>query len=127
MGLPETSPAPKKDSMGMDYMPVYADESTQGDPPGTVRISPVRCPARSRRKTQHSARILQMRYSEGGRAAMIHSSHRDRKARAIAEVLAMPPAFLIRPEKNTSDIRHSNRVRIPKNPVCLAGGPGFEP
>jgi hypothetical protein len=35
-----------------------------------------------------------MRYSEGGRAAMIHSSHRDRKAKAIAEVLAMIDADL---------------------------------
>lgn len=26
MGLPDTSPDPKKDSMGMDYIPVYADE-----------------------------------------------------------------------------------------------------
>ena len=26
MGLPDTSPVPKKDSMGMDYIPVYADE-----------------------------------------------------------------------------------------------------
>jgi len=26
MGLPDTSPEPKKDSMGMDYLPVYADE-----------------------------------------------------------------------------------------------------
>ncbi len=26
MGLPDTSPVPKKDSMGMDYLPVYADE-----------------------------------------------------------------------------------------------------
>jgi Cu(I)/Ag(I) efflux system membrane fusion protein len=28
--------------MGMDYVPVYADEATQGDPPGSVRISPGR-------------------------------------------------------------------------------------
>jgi Cu(I)/Ag(I) efflux system membrane fusion protein len=42
MGLPDTSPKPKKDSMGMDYLPVYADDATQGDPPGTVRISPGR-------------------------------------------------------------------------------------
>lgn len=42
MGLPDTSPKPKKDAMGMDYLPVYADESTEGDPPGTVRISPGR-------------------------------------------------------------------------------------
>lgn len=26
MGLPDTSPIPKKDGMGMDYVPVYADE-----------------------------------------------------------------------------------------------------
>jgi Cu(I)/Ag(I) efflux system membrane fusion protein len=42
MGLPDTSPKPKKDSMGMNYLPVYADEGTQGDPPGTVRIAPGR-------------------------------------------------------------------------------------
>jgi membrane fusion protein, copper/silver efflux system len=42
MGLPDTSPKPKKDVMGMDYLPVYADEGAQGDPPGTVQISPGR-------------------------------------------------------------------------------------
>jgi membrane fusion protein, copper/silver efflux system len=42
MGLPDTSPKPKKDAMGMDYLPVYADEGPQGDPPGTVRINPGR-------------------------------------------------------------------------------------
>ena len=36
MGAPDTSPVPKKDSMGMDYIPVYADEQ---DDPGTVKIS----------------------------------------------------------------------------------------
>lgn len=40
MGLPDTSSEPKKDSMGMDYIPVYADE--QGDDVGTVRVSPAR-------------------------------------------------------------------------------------
>jgi Cu(I)/Ag(I) efflux system membrane fusion protein len=45
MGLPDTSPKPKKDSMGMDYLPVYADEGAQSDPPGTVRISPGRLQA----------------------------------------------------------------------------------
>lgn len=42
MGLPDTSPVPKKDSMGMNYLPVYADEGSAGDAPGTVRISPGR-------------------------------------------------------------------------------------
>ncbi len=30
MGLPDTSPAPKKDSMGMDYIPVYEGEDAGG-------------------------------------------------------------------------------------------------
>jgi membrane fusion protein, copper/silver efflux system len=37
MGLPDTSPVPKKDSMGMDYIPVY-EEAVDG-PPGTLKIS----------------------------------------------------------------------------------------
>ncbi|EIZ87191.1 RND family efflux transporter MFP subunit [Methylobacterium sp. GXF4] len=36
MGLPDTSPVPKKDSMGMNYIPVYAGE----DEGGGVKISP---------------------------------------------------------------------------------------
>lgn len=36
-----TSPVPIKDSMGMDYIPVYADGAVSGDPGGTVRIDPV--------------------------------------------------------------------------------------
>jgi len=35
-----TSPVPAKDSMGMDYVPVYADPAA-GGPSGTVRIDPV--------------------------------------------------------------------------------------
>ena len=35
MGLPDTSPVPKKDAMGMDYVPVYAGEEP---PAGQVRI-----------------------------------------------------------------------------------------
>jgi len=40
MGLPDTSPTPKKDSMGMDYIAVYEgeDEDASG-PAGQVRIS----------------------------------------------------------------------------------------
>lgn len=37
MGLPDTSPVPKKDSMGMDYIPVYDDEDAAD---ATVKISP---------------------------------------------------------------------------------------
>jgi Cu(I)/Ag(I) efflux system membrane fusion protein len=37
MGLPDISPVPKKDSMGMDYIPVYADELDDGN---IVKVSP---------------------------------------------------------------------------------------
>lgn len=36
MGLPDTSPVPKKDPMGMDYIPVYEGEDDDGS---TVRVS----------------------------------------------------------------------------------------
>jgi RND family efflux transporter MFP subunit len=45
MGLPDTSPTPKKDPMGMDYIPVYGGEEQQASPfvapagSGEVRIS----------------------------------------------------------------------------------------
>ena len=38
MGLPDTSPVPKKDSMGMDYVAVYEGEE-EGSAPGEIRIS----------------------------------------------------------------------------------------
>ncbi len=37
MGLPDISKVPKKDTMGMDYIPVYEDELS--GTPGTVRVS----------------------------------------------------------------------------------------
>ena len=37
MGLPDTSPTPKKDSMGMEYIPVYEGEDTDD---GSVKLSP---------------------------------------------------------------------------------------
>jgi membrane fusion protein, copper/silver efflux system len=64
MGLPDTSPMPKKDSMGMDYIPVYADEGS-GTVPGTVTISPeriqmlgVRTEAASLRSIAHTVRAV---------------------------------------------------------------------
>ena len=37
MGLPDTSPVPKQDSMGMDYIPVYEGEDSDD---GSVKVSP---------------------------------------------------------------------------------------
>ena len=38
MGLSDTSAVPKKDPMGMDYIPVYEGEEPQDAPPGSVKI-----------------------------------------------------------------------------------------
>ncbi len=51
MGLPDTSPVPKKDPMGMDYVPVYADDAppaaagTVVMPPDKVQVLGVRTDA----------------------------------------------------------------------------------
>jgi Cu(I)/Ag(I) efflux system membrane fusion protein len=37
MGLPDTSPVPKKDSMGMDYIPVFVGDDEDGS---TLKLSP---------------------------------------------------------------------------------------
>ena len=39
MGLPDTSPVPKKDSMGMNYVPVYEGDDSDD---GAVKLSPGR-------------------------------------------------------------------------------------
>jgi Cu(I)/Ag(I) efflux system membrane fusion protein len=64
MGLPDTSPVPKKDTMGMDYIPVYADEGATSVP-GTVAISPeriqmlgVRTETAARRSMAHTVRAV---------------------------------------------------------------------
>ncbi|MEO5373880.1 MAG: efflux RND transporter periplasmic adaptor subunit [Alphaproteobacteria bacterium] len=48
MGLPDTSPVPKKDPMGMDYVPVYADELVQSAPPPPAPV-PVKAGTGERR------------------------------------------------------------------------------
>jgi len=41
MGLPDTSPTPKKDSMGMDYIPVHENEAAEANS-GLVTVAPGR-------------------------------------------------------------------------------------
>jgi Cu(I)/Ag(I) efflux system membrane fusion protein len=55
MGLPDTSPVPKKDSMGMDYIPVYDDEGASN---GTVKISPGKLQRTGVRSEQVERRVL---------------------------------------------------------------------
>ncbi len=55
MGLPDVSSAPKKDSMGMDYIPVYEGEDDDGS---TVKISPGRLQRTGVRSEPVSRRIV---------------------------------------------------------------------
>jgi Cu(I)/Ag(I) efflux system membrane fusion protein len=55
MGLPDTSPVPKKDSMGMDYIAVYDDEDADD---GTVKISPGKLQKTGVRSEQVERRVL---------------------------------------------------------------------
>ncbi|GEP01529.1 efflux RND transporter periplasmic adaptor subunit [Methylobacterium haplocladii] len=57
MGLPDTSPTPKKDSMGMDYLPVYEGEDSDD---GTVRISPGKLQRTGVRTEVAAKRVLSM-------------------------------------------------------------------
>lgn len=61
MGLPDTSPVPKKDSMGMDYLPVYAGEEADDKviklSPGRVQRSGVRSEPVSRQVITRPIRV----------------------------------------------------------------------
>ncbi len=55
MGLPDTSPSPKKDSMGMDYIPVFEGEDEDG---AVVKISPGKLQRTGVRSEPAALRIL---------------------------------------------------------------------
>ncbi len=60
MGLADTSPVPKKDSMGMDYIPVYAGEDDEGSikfSPGKIQRSGVRSEVIGKRVLTRTVRV----------------------------------------------------------------------
>ncbi len=61
MGLPDTSPVPKKDSMGMDYIPVYegegSDDSIVKVAPGRLQQTGVRSEPARRRSVSRLVRV----------------------------------------------------------------------
>ncbi len=64
MGQPDTSPVPKKDSMGMDYIPVYADEL---DDAGLVKVSPGRMQTLGVRTQAVRRQVLEQALQVAGR------------------------------------------------------------
>ncbi len=65
MGLPDTSPVPKKDSMGMDYIPVYADDKP--DDAGVVVVSPARVQTLGVRTAAAELRVVDAAVRAAGR------------------------------------------------------------
>ncbi|WP_011578827.1 MULTISPECIES: efflux RND transporter periplasmic adaptor subunit [Chelativorans] len=61
MGLPDTSPTPKKDSMGMDYIPIYEGEDEDGSSvkvaPGKLQRTGVRTEAATERVIVNPVRV----------------------------------------------------------------------
>jgi Cu(I)/Ag(I) efflux system membrane fusion protein len=57
MGLPDTSPTPKKDSMGMDYIAVYEGDDTDD---GSVKLSPGRIQRTGVKSEPASRRVIRM-------------------------------------------------------------------
>ncbi|MET0366890.1 MAG: efflux RND transporter periplasmic adaptor subunit [Methylobacterium sp.] len=61
MGLPDTSPVPKKDAMGMEYIPVHAGEDEDGSTvtlsPGKIQRTGVRTEAVARRVVARPVRV----------------------------------------------------------------------
>lgn len=64
MGLADTSPDPKKDSMGMDYVPVYEDEAQDAS---TIMISPGKLQKTGVRSEPVTLRILTVPVRAAGR------------------------------------------------------------
>jgi len=67
MGLPDTSPVPKKDPMGMDYIPVYEDEAAATDSPGSVVLSPAKIQKLGVRTELASLRAVERSIRASGR------------------------------------------------------------
>jgi Cu(I)/Ag(I) efflux system membrane fusion protein len=66
MGLPDTSPVPKQDSMGMDYIPVYAGEDEDG---ATIKLTPGKLQRTGVRSEVVSERVIVRRLRAPGTVA----------------------------------------------------------
>ena len=55
MGLPDTSPTPKQDSMGMDYIPVYEGEDSDD---GSIKLSPGKIQRTGVKSEPAAARVI---------------------------------------------------------------------
>lgn len=66
MGLPDTSPVPKKDPMGMDYLPVYEGEQ-DGDGDAGLKINPAKVQKLGVKTAQATLQMLDRTVRASGR------------------------------------------------------------
>ena len=67
MGLPDTSPVPKKDQMGMDYIPVYEGEDEADSSSGQLKIGTEKVQKLGVRTEKASIRTLEKTVRAAGR------------------------------------------------------------
>ena len=71
MGLPDTSPTPKKDAMGMDYVPMYEEGEEPGNAsstgPGQIKISVEKVQKLGVKTEQAALRVLDKTVRAAGR------------------------------------------------------------
>ncbi len=90
MGLPDTSPVPKKDSMGMDYIAVYEGE----DDGSTVKVSPGRLQRTGVRSEPATRRAITRSVRTPGTVKL--------DERKIAVISLRAPAFIEKVENVTT-------------------------
>ena len=90
MGLPDTSPVPKKDSMGMDYIAVYEGE----DDGSTVKVSPGRLQRTGVRSEPATRRAITRAVRTPGTVKL--------DERKIAVISLRAPAFIEKVENVTT-------------------------
>jgi Cu(I)/Ag(I) efflux system membrane fusion protein len=90
MGLPDTSPVPKKDSMGMDYIAVYEGE----DDDSTVKVSPGRLQRTGVRSESATRRVITRSVRTPGTVKL--------DERKIAVISLRAPAFIEKVENVTT-------------------------
>jgi hypothetical protein len=95
MGLPDTSPVPKKDSMGMDYIAVYEGEDDAASAPGEVKISTEKVQKLGVKIEAASLRELARQVTAAGRVEIderrVHNVAPSSRAGSSA-CTSMPPA-----------------------------------
>lgn len=79
MGLPDTSPVPKKDSMGMDYIPVYEGDDEGSGAAGEIRVSTEKIQKLGVRSEAAATRVLARQVNAAGRVEVD-----ERRVHAVA-------------------------------------------